>query len=250
MATKKATEDNKKYKYWIALSYLDSAPPDILERAKDSGIECCTILHDKDINESETSDDTEELGHTKKAHRHWIFAFPNTTTFNHAFSVINKITNCDKVKGCSNIRGSYAYLTHKYDPDKYQYDSKDITHINGFAPENYFSLQAGEEDEAFQCIEKIIKEQDIEEYCDLIDYLGANFTDLARFARTHTLHIKAYLQSKHMKKRQAKRDYLLDLQIAEYERRVIDPRTGEVICQGGIPAGGDFPDRENTTGTP
>lgn len=250
METKKATE--KKYKYWLALSYDDSAPADIMERAKESGVECACIYHDKDYNELATPNTYTDVivgpGEKKKPHTHWIFAFPNTTTFKHASETILPITNGPEVKGSSNVKGAYAYLTHKHDPDKYQYSESDIVCLNGFAPENYFSLNSGEVDEAFQCIEKIIKEQDIEEYCDLIDYLNADFADLARFARTHTLHIKAYLQSKHMKKRQAKRDYLLDLQIAEYERRVIDPRTGE-ICQGGIPAGGDFA-KQNTTGTP
>lgn len=222
----------KKFKYWIAVSYPnDSEPTDWQERAKAEGIECCSIVHDKDYNESETTEDGAQ-GTQKKLHRHHIFAFPNTTTEKHASEVILKITNGLAPKGCSNVKGAYAYLTHKFDPDKAQYESKDILCLNGFAPENYFNLNSGEEDEAFKCIEKIIKEQDLEEYCDLVDYLSANFEDLARFARTHTLHIKAYLQSKHMKKRQAKKDYLMDLQIKEYERKngiFVDPTTGELL---------------------
>lgn len=230
--------NQKKFKYWVAVSYPnDSEPADWIERAKAEGIECCSIIHDKDYNESETGNDG-ELGQAKKLHRHHIFAFPNTTTEKHATEVILKITNGLTPKGCSNVKGAYAYLTHKHDPDKAQYESKDILCLNGFAPENYFSLHSGEEDEAFKCIEGIIKEQDFEEYCDLIDFLNANYADLARFARTHTIHIKAYLQSKHMKRRQAKKDLLLDLQVAEYQRRAaayddaivhFNPETGEIL---------------------
>ena len=233
-----------KAKYWLALSYDDSAPADILERAKQCGVECACIYHDKDFNALATpdtyTDEVLEPGQAKKPHRHWIFAFPNTTTEKHASNTILAITNGPKIKGATNIKGAYAYFTHKHDPDKYQYDSKDIMTFNGFAPENYFSLNSGEEDEAFKCIEGIIKDYDLEEYCDLIDRLAAEFPDLARFARTHTLHIKAYLQSKHMKRRQAKRDRLLELQIAEYEDRArvrneynngnIDLETGEVLA--------------------
>lgn len=227
----------KKAKYWIAVSYPgDSEPADYRERAKESGVECCNNIHDKDINESETNEDG-TLGKFKKLHRHWIFAFPNPTTEKHATEVITKITNGLEPKSCSNIKGAYAYLTHKHDPDKAQYDTKDIECLNGFAPENYFTANSGEEDEAFKCIEGIIKEQDLEEYCDLIDYLNANHADLARFARTHTLHLKAYLQSKHMKKRQAKKDELLELQIADYRARLatrgecyqVDETTGEIL---------------------
>ena len=231
---------SKKFKYWIAVSYpYDSEPADCFELAKAEGVECCSIIHDRDYNESETTTDGNEQGTAKKLHRHWIFAFPNSTTEKHASDVILKITNGLTPKGCSNVKGAYAYLTHKHDPDKAQYDTKDIECLNGFAPENYFTQNSGEEDEAFKCIEGIIKEQDLEEYCDLIDFLNANYADLARFARTHTLHLKAYLQSKHMKRRQKDKDRLLALQIAEYERRAavyadeksftIDPTTGEVL---------------------
>lgn len=233
-----ANKNQTKFKYWVAVSYPnDSEPADWIERAKAEGIECCNMLHDKDINESETNEDG-TLGKFKKLHRHWIFAFPNTTTEKHATEVILKITNGLTPKGCSNVKGAYAYLTHKYDPDKAQYESKDILCLNGFAPENYFTANSGEEDEAFKCIEGIIKEQDFEEYCDLIDFLNTNHADLARFARTHTIHIKAYLQSKHMKRRQAKKDLLLDLQVAEYQRRAMayddtivhfNPETGEIL---------------------
>lgn len=234
----------KKFKYWIAISYPnDSEPVNCFELAKAEGIECCSIIHDKDYNESETAVDYSgeilQQGMQKKLHRHWIFAFPNTTTEKHASDVILKITNGLTPKGSSNVKGAYAYLTHKYDPEKAQYDSKDIVCLNGFAPENYFTQNIGEEDEAFKCIEGIIKEQDFEEYCDLVDYLSANFADLARFARTHTLHLKAYLQSKHMKRRQESKDRLRALQIADLERRAalyanekaysINPDTGEVL---------------------
>lgn len=228
-------KSEKKFKYWAAISYPnDSEPENWRALALESGIECCSIYHDKDINETELTDPDAEgvipqQGKFKKAHRHFIFAFPNTTTFNHANNLILKITNGIPVKGISNIKGAYAYLTHKYDPDKFQYLESDIDCLNGFAPENYFSINAGEEDEAFKSIEKIIKEQDFEEYCDLIDYLSANFVDLARFTRTHTIHIKEYLRSKHMKKRQAKKDKLLDLQIADYEFRLCQLHSCDVI---------------------
>lgn len=238
--------DNEKAKYWLAISYPgDSEPENWQELAKATGLECCSSLHDKDINEAETTanENGDIVSQTKfkKLHRHHIVAFPNSTTKKNAQKIISGFTNGLEVKACSNIRGAYAYLTHRFDPDKAQYDEKDIICLNGFAPENYFTMHTGEENEAFKCIEKIIKEQDFEEYCDVVDYLEANYPELARFARTHTLHLKAYTQSKNFKKRQAKKDRLLDLQIAEYERRArlsdldymeapeCDPLTGEIL---------------------
>lgn len=236
MSAQKSSDTPKKSKYWGALSWHDSEPQDIFERAKKSNIECCCILHDKDFNELATPVDYSgtvlETGHHKKTHRHWIFVFPNTTTANHANNIILEITNGSLPIAISNIKGAYAYLTHKHDPEKYQYQKEDIIYFNGFVPENYINLGAGEEDEALKAIENIIEDKDIDEYCILVKYLRETNNDLARFLTTHTIHINAYLRSKHQSKRQAKRDMLIDLQIASYQEKLygsqIDVNTGEM----------------------
>lgn len=235
---------SKKSKYWGALSWHDSEPEDIFDRAKKCNIEACCILHDQDKNELATpvlyTDEELQPGQAKKAHRHWIFAFPNTTTENHAKAIIQEITNGNPPIALSNIKGAFAYLTHKHDPDKHQYDSEAIMYFNGFVPENYINLGAGEEDQAFQAIEAIVDRFGIEEYSELIKHLQDNNPDLARFARNHTLHLNAYVRSKHQAKRQAKKDRLLDLQLEEYELRIlerkqklgiyeVDESTGEVV---------------------
>ena len=224
-----------------ALSWFDSEPEDIFERAKKSNVECCCILHDKDFNELATpveySETTLQPGEHKKTHRHWIFAFPNTTTENNAKTIIQEITNGNPPVGLSNVKGAFAYLTHKHDPQKHQYNAEDIQYFNGFVPENYISLGAGEEDAATESIELIIDKEGFEEYCDLVAFLRENYPDLARFVRTHTWHVNSYLKSKLNKRRQAKRDRLLELQLLDYENRVairknefnVDVATGEVI---------------------
>jgi hypothetical protein len=243
MATDKKAQ-GKKSKYWGALSWVDSEPADIEDRAKACGIECCCNLHDKDFNALATpilyTDEELQPGQAKKAHKHWIFAFPNTTTENHAKAIIQGITNGNPPIALSNVKGAFAYLTHKHDPDKYQYNEADIQYFNGFVPENYFNLGAGEENEATEAIEAIIDRFGIEEYCDLMEHLRVNNPDLARFARSHTIHLNAYVRSKHQKKRQEKRDRLLALQLEDYELRIlekkqrlgsydVDPNTGEVF---------------------
>ena len=236
-----------KSRYWLAISWHDSEPADIEARAKASNLEATCILHDKDENELATPvlyTDTElQPGQKKKAHKHWIFVFPNTTTENHAKTVIQAITNGNPPKACTNIKGAFAYLTHKHDPDKHQYDPAEIQYFNGFAPENYFNMGAGEEDEAFAAIEAIVDRFGIDEYWRLIEHLRDNNKDLARFARCHTMHLSAYIKSKHQEKRQKKKDELLDLQLEDYKLRIlekkqrlgvyeVDESTGEVI-EGG-----------------
>lgn len=242
MSNTNSPKKDKKFKYWGALSWVDSEPSDIIERAKKCNIECCCITHDKDFNEMATpveyGETTLQPGEAKKTHKHWIFAFPNTTTKNNATTIIQEITNGNEPIGLSNVKGAFAYLTHKHDPNKYQYNTEDIQYFNGFVPENYMSLGAGEEDAATESVELIIDDQGFEEYADLMAYLRTNYPDLARFVRTHTWHINSYLKSKLNKRRQAKRDRLLDLQLEEYELRLverkqklglIDNETGEVL---------------------
>lgn len=238
MSNKKSSEKEKKSKYWGAISYLDSQPSNVFELAKKCNIECACILHDKDYNELATptlyTDITLQPGQAKKAHYHWIFAFPNTTTAKHAKDVILAITNGLVPIALSNVKGAYAYFTHKHDPDKYQYDSSGIQSFNGFAPENYFSLDAGEEDQATIAIENIIKDKGFDEYSSLVNFLREEHPDLARFITRHTIHFNAYLRSIHEAKRQEKKDRYLDLQIAYAELRLseagyIDRSSGEVF---------------------
>lgn len=238
MSNQKSSRNEKKSKYWGALSYLDSQPSNIFELAKKCNIECACILHDKDYNEMASpqlyTDITLEPGQAKKSHYHWIFAFPNTTTAKHATEVILSITNGLVPIALSNIKGAYAYFIHKYDPEKYQYDSSEIQMFNGFAPENYFSLDAGEEDAATIAIENIIDDKGFEEYSSLVQFLRINHPDLARFITRHTIHFNAYLRSIHEAKRQAKKDRYLELQIAYAELRLseagfIDTDSGEVF---------------------
>lgn len=238
MSKQKSSEKEKKSKYWGALSWHDSEPENALDLAKKSGVECCCIVHDRDYNElASPVDYSGELlqpGQQKKIHKHWIFAFPNTTTFKHAQDVILTITNGTIPIALSNIKGAYAYLVHKHDPEKFQYSKSDIQMLNGFSPENYFSLDAGEEDEATIAIEGIIDRNQFEEYSSLVKYLRENNPDLARFITRHTIHFNAYLRSIHEGKRQAKKDRYLDLQIALAELKLsqsgyVNPDTGEVL---------------------
>lgn len=231
----KSSEKEKKSKYWGALSWKDSEPKEILDLAKKCGVECCCILHDKDFNELASpvdySGEILEQGQQKKDHRHWIFAFPNTTTFNHAKDIILSITNGTIPIALSNIKGAYAYLIHKHDPEKYQYNKADILHFNGFSPENYFSMGAGEEDEATIAIENIIDRMGFDEYFTLVRYLRENNSDLARFITRHTIHFNAYLRSIHEAKRQEKKDKYLDMQIQLAELKLstyVNPNTGEI----------------------
>lgn len=74
----------------------------------------CYCIHDKDL--------LKEKKEERKKHIHLIVAFPNTTTLNHAFNVINRLSAPNKcaipnnrIEACVNIRYCYNYLIHDTD---------------------------------------------------------------------------------------------------------------------------------------
>src|SRR5699024_11325234 len=69
------------------------------------------------------------------------------------------------------IRGEYRYFTHKDNPEKFQYDEKEIQSINGFDISSFVSLTKEEKYEAVLNIKNIIRNRNITEYIDLLDVL-------------------------------------------------------------------------------
>lgn len=119
-------DENKRSRYWCIELYPDSADPDWLHILKSLGVKCVVSpLHEHDKYE-----DKERAGETKKPHYHILFNFNYGARLSDIVNIIDSIKayqHCQIVKDCEIM---YDYLTHKRDPDKYQYDPKDIIHIN------------------------------------------------------------------------------------------------------------------------
>lgn len=113
-----------KKRNWNFIVYPDSAPEDWRERLEQTGIAFAIgPEHNQDVNPT---------GEIKKTHYHGIACFDGPTTFANACSLIQNITKGPIPQVCQSLPGSYAYFTHKNNPEKYQYDSKDIRTYNGF----------------------------------------------------------------------------------------------------------------------
>ena len=56
------------------------------------------------------------------------------------------------------VRGYFRYLTHKDNPEKYQYNEKDITIINDFDIDNYNYLSVSQIKAILIDIQKIIRD--------------------------------------------------------------------------------------------
>lgn len=136
-----------KKRYWCFELYPESCDKDWKSLLTQTGLPCVVSpLHDLDIYDKDIKDDNGNLihfkGDLKKPHYHIILCYNGPTSQ----SNVQKIT-VDLLKGTiplwiENLQGYYEYLTHKNNPEKYQYNADELLFINGFLPENYF--QEGE----------------------------------------------------------------------------------------------------------
>ena len=191
MAKIKKNVNNEKAKYWAFVAYPDSLPENWQEILISTGLPCVVSpLHDVDIN----ADDTQ-----KKPHYHIIMCFSNTTTYTNAKKITDSL-NATIPKAVKNIKGYYRYLTHQDNPEKAQYSEVDIITLNGFNKLDYFDITRNEILSIKRQVKAFIVEHNINEYCDLLDYLDeANLPELLDCAMSNTILFNTYLKSKRHK---------------------------------------------------
>lgn len=184
-----------KKRNWAFVVYPESLPQDWLEILQSTGAPIAiSPLHDADLNADESE---------KKPHYHIIICYGGPTSFN----VVRKIT--ERVNGTipialEQVRGYYRYLTHEDNPEKAQYDKSDIKLLNGFNIADFTELTKSEVMKLRNEIFQIISDNDLTEYCHLIDLLRLDDTigrpELLEVATNHTILFNAYLKSRRFDK--------------------------------------------------
>lgn len=179
-----------KKRNWTTIVYCDSAPQDWVEQLQATGLEVAiSPLHDSDINPN---------GEVKKAHYHVILCFPGPTTQKAVQELSNSVLSGVLVKPIESIRGMYRYLTHKDNPEKFQYKESDIVLLNGFDPGNI--LSNADESAIQRLIIYYIIENNIYEYSDLVDrLLSEDNPDMCHVALSKTIFFNTYLSSRRNK---------------------------------------------------
>lgn len=159
---KSSLTKNVKKRNWAFVIYPESAPEDWIERLHRTGLQCAiSPLHDKDLNPT---------GEPKKAHYHVIATYSGPTSFNVVKGLAEGF-NAPIPQPLEQVRGYYRYLTHKDNPEKYQYDESDIKTVNGFNIADFIELSKSEINEIKRKLQTLIREQGIVEYSALMDYL-------------------------------------------------------------------------------
>lgn len=179
---------NVKKRFWAFVLYPESAPSDWRDMLSRSGLAAAVSpLHDKDLNPD---------GEPKKAHYHVLVSYAGPTTFN-AVSTFTAGFNATIPQPLESVRGYYRYLTHLDNPEKYQYDSKDIQLFGGFCISDFVELSKREIAEIIHQICDFCEDNVITEYFDLCHVLGAapDLFEWYQVAVSHTLFFTAYLRS-------------------------------------------------------
>lgn len=178
-----------KKRNWGGVVYPDSAPQDWKEILKIKGISfAVSPLHDKDNNPD---------GTPKKPHYHIILCFDGPTTDKTVNDIMSEL-NAPIAISLESVRGYYRYLTHKDNPEKYQYNQEEIETYNNFDVcdvMNNFEVY-----QYLKQIQIIILEQDFYEYSELMDFLmSTDNAEMWNVASSHTMFINNYITSRRHK---------------------------------------------------
>lgn len=179
---------NVKKRNWAFVLYPESAPKNWRERLQETGLQCAVSpLHDKDV------DPTREA---KKAHYHVILTYSGPTSYNVVKSLTDSL-NQPIPQALEQVKGYYRYFTHKDNPEKAQYDEREITTINGFNIADFSELTRSEVSEIKKLLQSLIRKFDIREYSDLMDYLQDEEMNLEyEVASNNTYFFDKYIASR------------------------------------------------------
>lgn len=176
-----------KKRNWAFVLYPESAPADWLEQLQLTGLMgAISPLHDKDL---------DPTGEPKKPHYHVILVYGAPTTYNNVKALTDRL-NQPIPQPLEQVRGYYRYLTHKDNPDKYQYSDTDIITFNGFDIADFVELSKSEVTEIIFKLQQLIRELGLTEYRDFMDFVQDNYDrTFYDVAASHTLFFNSYLKS-------------------------------------------------------
>lgn len=153
-----------KSREWMCLVYEDSAPPDWKEKVQRTFLESYLSKHDKDHNPG---------GELKKLHWHVVLSWPGPTTFLNAKNTMESFGGVILPESVKSLRGICRYLCHLDNPEKAQYDPKDVICYNGADYLTAISLKS----------DKYVSIAEMQDFCD--KYNIFSYRLLSQYARKH-----------------------------------------------------------------
>jgi hypothetical protein len=203
---------NRRARNWCAVVYPDSAPTDWKELLDNLNIKwSCSPLHDKD---------TEDDGQLKKAHWHIVLCYSGNKSFEQVKDDLAEI-KCPIPQICRDVTSSVRYFIHKDHPHKFQYSVNDIECHGGFDISDVFKPSKSEKTELFREIIGYIRENDVLEFFDLMNYAMDERPEdwFPLLTESGSLMLREYIKSNRHRRRGG----------VVVDGQQIDPETGEII---------------------
>lgn len=183
---------NVKKRNWAFVAYPESLPTNWKEQLQLTGLQVAiSPLHDKD---------KDPTGEPKKPHYHVILCYAGPTSYNVVKALTDSL-NCPIPQPLEQVRGYYRYFTHMDNPEKYQYSPDTIETINGFSIMDFVELTKSEVLTAKRKLQSLIRERNILEYSDFMDYLqdSENMEQEYDVASNNTYFFEKYISSRRNK---------------------------------------------------
>lgn len=191
-------EPPSKSKYFCCILYPDSSTYDVDKVIKSLAEEHLTFalspFHDRDV---------EDDGSLKKGHYHLLLAYSSATTLNNIRGWFKACgmpeSDLHSVRVCASGVGYFRYLTHKDNPEKVQYDDKDIRVFNDSVELfKKFSKTASDKIVDLVRIFQIVDELNTISFHRLMQYLMFNERDLFKLVTSSSalaICVKEYQRS-------------------------------------------------------
>lgn len=167
--SEKKSSTNKKHRIWANILYTDSLPENWKEIVRFSGLKIAiSPLHNKDINPD---------GEQKKEHYHMIMIYQGPVTLENVCSFC-----VERLKGSmpiylQGVKGYYRYFTHEDNPEKAQYEKKDIQVFNDFDINDFVEMTYAQKKSVKRELLKIIRDMNFTEYYKFLDYIDLEGTE-------------------------------------------------------------------------
>lgn len=159
--TKSSGNKSQRTRNWTFVLYPDSAPENWTEQIDELHIEWIeSPLHEFDTNPG---------GEVKKAHKHILMMFGGMKTYEQVAEITEQL-NSTIPQRCLSVKGTVRYMAHLDNPEKFQYSPSDIKQHGGVDLAELLKPSSSERYELIKEMCQYIKENDLTEFQDLMDY--------------------------------------------------------------------------------
>ena len=181
-----ATE--KKSRAWTAILYPDSLPENWREVLDETHLQWVeSPLHDRDLNAD---------GEQKKVHYHVLVMWDGPVTYSCAEKLFHSALHGTVPQACASARGLVRYMVHLDNPEKVQYDVREIKAHGGADIDELLKPTKAYTQQTLKEMTWFIVENKVTEFSDFALYCMTEQEAWFEVLTTHnTLYIKELIKS-------------------------------------------------------